>query len=772
MASKNFTGYLRDPLTEYAANDLWRFTHLTTTGEVILGSQSLHKVDATGFYDIDIQYGNVVIESRDATSQRWMNHGMKTINSETIVTTLPALLLATTPVTPEIILQLEALLTDAETAAASAEASAELSLLYAADSAESAASIILRAVALALNTPIETVIDASNTTDALGPFLYMHDRINQKTWAKPGNVGANETIISVSEQGVLTTNTTATYQLLTLMQITSRNGRVTFKSDSHGSAVENMINYMVDGVIAGTHEIGNTYSTGETQWMCGAFGLADPGIMLSGGVMATSLNGVFAADYALANDGGVTDDTAKLNLAIEHSLLAGHVLHTPPFSIGVTEIVIENVADQIIDFMWNSNETRLVGLAAEYTESLLKLVDWVQSAITGALEIAGSDNYYQGLDTVSARTGFSKNAFYNIRVLWCEVALRIGRSDNNLLNSENTYYNFTQFGCATAVRCGGAQSGAIFSGGVLLGVPMASKPTAPVHAIWAEGGFWAVVGGEVVTSQGAQNSCIRINPCSVDSGYAQVRIVGGIMESASVFAVIDNPESIVLDNPASGQLIVTGTGGYCGSSAIINSNWIDSAADFAGLIQLKSNHFYAAVQRNAFNINAANENCIIELDKSSFGSNFRDWIGGCNGGRLRHDNLPGAGAFNANPKTYAVGVVTPVLYSALYNKAQHIRYNAAYNITTGIFTVPAGGLEGLTVNAAFLASATATATLTVDVDGVTVAFGTVVGRVGAINAVIEGLTAGQEVAININPEGSPIVMTNGKFNYISFTISN
>lgn len=116
MATKRLQGFLRDPLSEFAQHDLWRFTHLTTTGEVVKGSQSIRRIGADGSYDFLIRFGRVLIESKDRLSQRWVIHGEYTINAQTTATTIPALLLATTPVTPEIVQQLEALLADTSAA--------------------------------------------------------------------------------------------------------------------------------------------------------------------------------------------------------------------------------------------------------------------------------------------------------------------------------------------------------------------------------------------------------------------------------------------------------------------------------------------------------------------------------------------------------------------------------------------------------------------------------------------------------------------------------
>ena len=64
MANHNFSGYLRDPLGEFSKGDTIKFTHVSTTGEVIKGSQSIFKVADTGQYNFSVEYGNVAIETR------------------------------------------------------------------------------------------------------------------------------------------------------------------------------------------------------------------------------------------------------------------------------------------------------------------------------------------------------------------------------------------------------------------------------------------------------------------------------------------------------------------------------------------------------------------------------------------------------------------------------------------------------------------------------------------------------------------------------------
>lgn len=120
MASKNFNGILRDPLGTLANNDKYRFTHVSTTGEVIRGSTSYLNIGDDGVYNIDIEYGNVTIESYSELGKRWINQGTTTINADTAATTLPALLNALVPASDPLLIQLESLLADAEQAASEA----------------------------------------------------------------------------------------------------------------------------------------------------------------------------------------------------------------------------------------------------------------------------------------------------------------------------------------------------------------------------------------------------------------------------------------------------------------------------------------------------------------------------------------------------------------------------------------------------------------------------------------------------------------------------
>jgi len=124
MASINLTGILRDPTGEFSYRNKIRFTHNTNTGQTLKGFRSIHKIEIDGAYDIDLEYGNVLIETHDYLNKCWISNGVITINSDTPATDLPSLLGITTPATDADLLVFQALVEDANQYAQDAEISA------------------------------------------------------------------------------------------------------------------------------------------------------------------------------------------------------------------------------------------------------------------------------------------------------------------------------------------------------------------------------------------------------------------------------------------------------------------------------------------------------------------------------------------------------------------------------------------------------------------------------------------------------------------------
>jgi len=123
MASINLSGILKDSLDEVDVGAIIKFTHLTTTGEVINTTEQALIVPPDGSYNIDVNYGLVRIDYTTKNTERYV--ATVTVNDETVATTLPELIGTVTPVTEESLLFMQGLVADASESADRAEAEAD-----------------------------------------------------------------------------------------------------------------------------------------------------------------------------------------------------------------------------------------------------------------------------------------------------------------------------------------------------------------------------------------------------------------------------------------------------------------------------------------------------------------------------------------------------------------------------------------------------------------------------------------------------------------------
>jgi hypothetical protein len=142
MASIRLQDIALNPNGEYAKGDMYRFTHMSTTGQTTRGSISNELVEQDGSYDFNLEYGRIFVESRSAQAGgAWVKHGVVVVNSDTTATTLPELLSAVVPPTDDQLLEFQTLLADTNAAADRAEVSATEAEQSAISAAESLATI-------------------------------------------------------------------------------------------------------------------------------------------------------------------------------------------------------------------------------------------------------------------------------------------------------------------------------------------------------------------------------------------------------------------------------------------------------------------------------------------------------------------------------------------------------------------------------------------------------------------------------------------------------
>lgn len=131
MAFINLAGTLLDPNSEFAVGDKVRFTHESTTGETVKGAVYVLTIPPDGMYDIDLQFGLVLVEYKDARKSHYENRGVATVNGTNPATSIPELLNALVPVSSAELIEFQAILADCVTEADRAEDAADISEAFA-----------------------------------------------------------------------------------------------------------------------------------------------------------------------------------------------------------------------------------------------------------------------------------------------------------------------------------------------------------------------------------------------------------------------------------------------------------------------------------------------------------------------------------------------------------------------------------------------------------------------------------------------------------------
>ena len=124
MAHITLAGTLLAPNGSNAVGDKIRFTHRSTTGATIQNAVSILTVAPDGSYAIELEYGLVLVEYKEASNPNFKNRGTVTVNSDNPATSIPELLNAIVPVSTAELIEFQTILADCVTAKAAAETAA------------------------------------------------------------------------------------------------------------------------------------------------------------------------------------------------------------------------------------------------------------------------------------------------------------------------------------------------------------------------------------------------------------------------------------------------------------------------------------------------------------------------------------------------------------------------------------------------------------------------------------------------------------------------
>lgn len=347
--------------------------------------------------------------------------------------------------------------------------------------------------------------------------------------------------------------------------------------------------------------------------------------------------------------------------------------------------------------------------------------------------------------------GVSNINFFGVVPGDCINSWKFGDDDYpNALVSEISVFGGHITGSPRPINCVGTQTYINFIGVNCVSQIQSELPGVDPINVTVKGAQVKFIGGELIHAADITGGVVFVEPI-VDpvhgNSYGNFASVHVHTETAAALAVIWNPNNITSTISKRTGVSFIGSHGYHsqdnGEFISVNS----TATDFQGFIQIGNMSMYSLVQRTQPNIVARNAH--VYCDDKGFGDNFVKGLQGIVGGILHFPQMPILVAKNANGQTFTTAVNTIIYSEPEYNDDTY-RWSSNYNASTGVFTVPAGGLTAVTVTAVLRCNADVDVQLDVYVNNVVKSLGYYRDNIGEVNAEIGDLNAGDQITVRAN----------------------
>lgn len=347
--------------------------------------------------------------------------------------------------------------------------------------------------------------------------------------------------------------------------------------------------------------------------------------------------------------------------------------------------------------------------------------------------------------------GVSNINFFGVVPGDCINTWKFGDDDYpNALVSEITVFGGHSTGTPRPINCVGTQTYINFIGMNCVSQIQSEFPGVDPINVTVKGAQVKFIGGELIHAADITGGVVFVEPI-VDpvhgNSYGNFASVHVHTETAAALAVIWNPNGITSTISKRTGVSFIGSHGYHSQD---NGEFISvngTATDFQGFIQTDNMSMYSLVQRTQPNIVARNAH--VYYDEKGFGDNFVKGLQAVVGGILHFSQRPILVAKNANGQSFTTAVNT-IIYSEPEFNDDTYRWSTNYNASTGVFTVPAGGLTAVTVSAVLRCNADVDVQLDVYVNNVVKSLGYYRDNIGEINAEIGDLNAGDQITVRAN----------------------
>lgn len=281
-------------------------------------------------------------------------------------------------------------------------------------------------------------------------------------------------------------------------------------------------------------------------------------------------------------------------------------------------------------------------------------------------------------------------------VVNCDLAWQFGDfyAPDNLL-SEIVIRSGYIYNCRQVFFAIGSQTVIEFNGYQLIAVNGSVGASLPAIG-YCVGATVHINGGEVQIPGVPTGRCIVLRPLdspNYDNKFGSCFINGAAVESAPMWLIADNPSAVSSIVVGSGKFVMDNCSGF----ANFSGENVQCAADFTGSVVITNScEFHRTSPKLSPTVGSAGA-ARIEVSPTAFDQNFPQGLGAIRGGIAIFSDREIVRSTNMSGQSFPVGTTDINPVSPVTN-GDYARFASGF--VNGVFTVPLGGLRGVTVTCA------------------------------------------------------------------------
>ena len=187
-----------------------------------------------------------------------------------------------------------------------------------------------------------------------------------------------------------------------------------------------------------------------------------------------------------------------------------------------------------------------------------------------------------------------------------------------------------------------------------------------------------------------------IDSPAYDNSYGKIILTGCPIETPSILFLAYNPRGVPSPAPGTGGLVMSNCGGYHNIAEGVAS--FQGSPDFTGKVYVGSNLFFRLTQKASPNT-AFSAGAYVRISDEWADDFFVKGLAGQRGGINLFDHRVIFSANSLGGMTFTgSGATTPLAFQSYAGSGDNVHFYGQYSAASGIFTVPAGGLNSVEVN--------------------------------------------------------------------------